>query len=285
MYAYPFLLDVTLCCGQVFRWDKKGDWWYGVVRDQVLKVRQIRGKLEYENSGEKFVVHYFSLDVDLKEILDSINKDQHIGKAIEKYLGLRLIRQNPWECIISYICATYKGIPAIKSMLNNMAKKFGKRIALDGCNFYTFPECENLAAASEADLLACGLGYRAKYILETSKKILQSNFNFNDLMKMPYLEARNALMGFPGVGAKVADCVLLFSLGKTEAFPVDVWVKRVMINHYAEELPSQLVKKLSLCQSLSNTEYEKLNLFGRTHFGRYAGYAQEYLYHFERTAI
>jgi len=225
------------------------------------------------------------LDVDLQEIVDSIDKDQHIGEAIKKYWGLRLIRQNPWECLVSYICATYKSIPAIKSMLNNMEKKLGERVALDGIDFYTFPECEKLAGTSVEDLSACGLGYRAKYVLETSKKILQSNFNFENLTKMPYLKAKKTLMDFPGVGAKVADCILLFSLDKTEAFPVDVWVKRVILNHYADKLPKVLVTKLCARESLSSGEYEKLSSFGRNHFGRYAGYAQEYLYHFERMTI
>jgi N-glycosylase/DNA lyase len=170
-------------------------------------------------------------------------------------------------------------------MLNNMAKKFGERVALDGLDFYTFPECEKLAGTSVEDLSACGLGYRAKYVLETSKKILESNFNFENLTKMPYLKAKKTLMDFPGIGAKVADCILLFSLDKTEAFPVDVWVKRVILNHYADKLPKVLVKKLCARESLSSGEYEKLNSFGRNHFGRYAGYAQEYLYHFERMTI
>ncbi len=251
----------------------------------MVKVRQIGNKFEYANTDAEFVEHFFSLDVNLQEIVDTINKDQHIGKALKEYWGLRLIRQDPWECLISYICATYKSIPAIKSMLNNMAKKFGALVILDGYEFYTFPERERLACASEKDLYSCGLGYRTKYILETSRRILQSNFNLEDLRKMPYKEAKKTLMDFPGVGAKVADCVLLFSLEKTEAFPVDIWVKRVILNHYADKLPRELSKKLSVRDSLSSGDYERLNLFGRNYFGLYAGYAQEYLYHFERMAI
>lgn len=123
----PFWLDVTLCCGQVFRWDKLGDWWYGVAGEHVFKVRQINGKFEYVNVDEAFVEHYFGLDDDLQKIADSINKDPHIAMALKAYWGLRCIRQNPWECLISYICATYKSIPAIKHMLNNIAEKFGEK--------------------------------------------------------------------------------------------------------------------------------------------------------------
>jgi N-glycosylase/DNA lyase len=225
------------------------------------------------------------LDVDLQKIFDSINKDIHVGKALKEYWGLRLIRQDPWECLISYICATYKSIPAIRLMLNKMSKKFGKKVILEGFNFYTFPECETLASASEQDLLDCGLGYRAKYVLETSRKVCQNGFNLQHVKKLPYTEAKKTLMDFPGVGAKVADCVLLFSLDKTEAFPVDVWIKRVILNHYSDKLPSDLVNKLCIRDSLSSGDYEMLGSFGRSYFGRYAGYAQEYLYHFERMAI
>ncbi len=281
----PFWLDVTLCCGQVFRWERQGEWWYGVARDKVLKVRQIGGRFEYANVDAKFVEYYFSLDVDLQGIVDSFNRDAHIGKAVKEYWGLRLIRQDPWECLISYICATYKSIPAIRLMLNKMAKKFGEKTVLDGLEFYTFPECKKLAEASERDLLDCGLGYRTKYVLETSRRIWQSNFDLESIKKQPYSEAKKALMDFPGVGAKVADCVLLFSLGKTEAFPVDIWVKRVILNHYSDKLEPELAKKLSARDSLSSGDYERLNSFGRNYFGLHAGYAQEYLYHYERMTL
>ena len=276
---------MTLCCGQVFSWDKRGDWWYGVAGDRVFKVRQVGGKFEYANVDEAFVISYFGLDQDLQKIADAVNKDVHIAKALHEYWGLRLIRQDPWECLVSYICATYKSIPAIKHMLNNLAKKFGTKKVLDGYEFYTFPQCETLASATEADLASCGLGYRAKYLVATSKMVHAQNFDLSALRKLPYAEAKKALMVFPGVGAKVADCVLLFSLGKTEAFPVDVWVKRVILNHYGDKLPPELLEKLTKQESLSSSNYERLNAFGRGYFGQYAGYAQEYLYHYERMAL
>ena len=282
----PFYLDVTLCCGQVFRWDKVGNWWYGVATNKVFKTCQIGDKFEYSNVDEKFITNYFSLDEDLQKIADSVNKDSHIAKVLKEYWGLRLIRQDPWECLISYICATYKNIAAIKHMLNNIAQKFGEKINFDGKEFYTFPTCKQLSTATEQNLADCGLGYRAKYVLATSKKIQQDNFSFDKLRKQSYEEAKATLVEFPGVGAKVADCVLLFSLGKTEAFPVDVWVKRVVLNHYSEKLPADLAKKLNLKHdSLSSGDYEKLNQFGRDYFGQYAGYAQEYLYHHERLTL
>jgi N-glycosylase/DNA lyase len=279
----PFNLDVTLCCGQVFRWEKKGDWWYGIVRDQAFKIRQVKAELEFANADEKFVENYFGLDDDLQEIRAKIGRDEHVRKALREFWGLRVVRQDPWECFISYICATYKSIAAIRNMLFKLSKKFGEKRSFDGCDFYTFPAPEKLAKTTESHLMECGLGYRAKYVLATSKRIFENDFSLESLRKMPYQQAKKELVSFPGVGSKVADCILLFSLGKREAFPVDVWVKRVILKHYAANFPEAFIEKISSHDSLSNGEYEKLNEFGRTYFGEYAGYAQEYLYHYERT--
>jgi N-glycosylase/DNA lyase len=280
--AAPFNLDVTLCCGQVFRWDKKGDWWYGVASDKAFKIRQAKAELEFVNADEKFVTHYFGLDDDLRKIGDKIGRDEHVKKALREFWGLRIIRQAPWECLVSYICATYKSIAAIKQMLLKLSKTFGEQTVLDGCDFYTFPTVEKLAKASASSLAKCGLGYRAKYVLETSKRICESDFDLESLRGMPYQQAKKALCSFSGVGLKVADCILLFSLGKLDAFPVDVWVKRAILNHYAEYFPEEFIQKISPNRSFSSAEYERLNVFGRDYFGEYAGYAQEYLYHYER---
>ena len=278
----PFNLDVTLCCGQVFRWDRKGDWWYGVAGGRAFKVRQVKGELEFANADWKFVENYFGLDDDLQKIAVAVGRDEHIRRALQEFWGMRIIRQEPWECLISYICATYKNIPAIRHMLYGLSRRFGEKIVLDGMEFFTFPTPERLVAASAKDLLACGLGYRAKYVQETSKRIFENSFELESLSQLPYLQAKKQLCGFAGVGPKVADCVLLFSLGKTEAFPVDRWVERVILNHYVEKLPSELAQRLRRIDGLSNSDYARLNAFGREYFGEYAGYAQEYLYHYER---
>jgi len=281
----PFYLDATLCCGQVFRWEKVDDWWYGVSFDKAFKVRQIGNLIEFKNVSWSYIENYFSLDEDLQKISAKINKDSHIRKALKEYFGLRLIRQDPWECLISYICATYKSIPAIRHMLNKMAQKFGEKTSLDGREFYRFPKPEALANATEQDLTACGLGYRAKYVLETSNRIYKEGFDLASLRQLPYEEAKKILTEFSGVGAKVADCVLLFSLDKTEAFPVDIWVKRVILNHYGDKLEPDLLQRLTGHSSLSSPDYRRLNEFGRSYFGEYAGYAQEYLYHYERITL
>ena len=278
-----FDLDFSLCCGQVFRWQKVNGWWYGIVGEKVVKVSQCGAELQFENVTKEFVQTYFCLTDDLAQISQCIGKDDYVRKALQRFEGLRIVRQLPWECLISFICATYKSIAAIELMLKKLSVKFGEKQFFDGMDFYTFPTVERLADASENGLQECGLGYRAKYVQASAKKILDQKINLEDLKNLPYLEARKRLLDFSGVGLKVADCVLLFSLRKLEAFPVDVWVKRVILNHYADQLPEPFVKKLQSHTSLTNGEYQKIGDFARTYFGAYAGYAQEYLFHFERT--
>ncbi|MBX5328992.1 MAG: DNA glycosylase [Candidatus Bathyarchaeota archaeon] len=282
-HSCPFNLDVTLCCGQVFRWDKIGEWWFGVIGEKIFKIRQINEELEFENASEDFVREYFGLNDNLPKILSQISKDKYVETAAEKFKGLRILRQDPWECLISYICATYKNIPAIKKMLLNLSRKFGKKVVFEGLNFYTFPTPATLVKANKQELHKCGLGYRAEYVLETAKMVHEGNFCLEDLTKTSYMKARSELLKLPGVGLKVADCVSLFSLEKLEAFPVDVWIKRIILKYYADHFGSEFIKRLSSQKSFGKAEYEKLSLFGRRYFGEYAGYAQEYLYHYERS--
>jgi N-glycosylase/DNA lyase len=278
----PFNLDFTLCCGQTFRWDKHGDWWYGVAGEKVFRIRQTPRELRFDNVNRDFVEDYFRLHDNLSIIFSQIKKDKHIEAAVSQFLGLRILHQEPWECLVSYICATYKSIAAIKGMLFNLSRKLGEEVRFGNQIFFTFPAPARLAKASASELTDCGLGYRTRYVSETAKRIHKEDFDLETLRKAKYEEAREQLMSFPGVGPKVADCVLLFSIGKLDAFPVDVWMKRVILRYYASHLPKQLVKKVCCQRSLSDTEYEKLNSFGRKYFGEYAGYAQEYLYHYER---
>jgi len=278
-----FDLDFSLCCGQVFRWKKIGQWWYGVIGEKVVKIRQYGSELEFEGASEDFVRRYFGLNDDLSQINQCIAKDVYIQKALTRFNGLRIVRQVPWECLISFICATYKSIAAIELMLKKISARYGEKKFFDGIEFYTFPSVEQLEVASENGLRECGLGYRAKYVQATTKKIRDEKLHLEAVKSMPYLEARKVLLEFAGVGLKVADCVLLFSLEKLEAFPVDVWVKRVILNHYANELSSDLMNRMRSHDSLTNGEYLRIGEWARSYFGAYAGYAQEYLYHYERT--
>lgn len=142
----PFNLDHTLQCGQVFRWQKHYDWWYGIVAEKPLKIRQTHNVLEFEGTDTDFIKKYFRLDDPLPLILHKISKDAYIRKAVKNFHGLRLIRQDPWECLIAYICATYKNIPAIQNMIANLSKQFGHKNTLDDHTFYTFPTQKRLAS-------------------------------------------------------------------------------------------------------------------------------------------
>jgi N-glycosylase/DNA lyase len=279
----PFDLDATLCCGQTFRWEKHEDWWYSVVKGKIIKIRQTSNRLVFENVDSGFIKAYFRLDDDLLKIYSQISKDEHIRRAISAFRGLRILRQDPWECLISYICATYKSIAAIEHMLFNFSRRFGEKIHFDGLDFHMFPTPRKLARVHPDDLAKCGLGYRTRYVHETAKIINKNELKFEGLKNATYQEAKAELVKLPGVGLKVADCVLLFSLEKLEAFPIDVWIKRAITEHYARYFQKELILRTTSKRSLTSMDYEKLNAFGRIYFGGYAGYAQEYLYHHERT--
>ncbi|MDH7564254.1 MAG: DNA glycosylase [Candidatus Bathyarchaeota archaeon] len=281
--ACPLDLDSTLCCGQAFRWTKHREWWQGIVGDHPFRIHQIHNALEFENADEQLVRSYFRLEDNLPEIFRQIDKDPHIRKTIHRFSGLRILRQDPWECLVSYICATYKNVPAIKLMIYSLSAKFGNKIRLGNKEFYTFPSPAALAHASTKELANCGLGYRARYVLETATEICRSGFELESLKKLSYGKAKEVLLGFSGVGPKVADCTLLFSLEKLEAFPVDIWIKRAITKYYANNIPEKTRLRISNTTSFSSADYKQLNQFGREHFGKYAGYAQEYLYHYERT--
>ena len=283
----PFSLEHTLNCGQLFRWEKLGDWWYGVVADRVIKVKQSNERLIFqvfpEAPNQGFIENYLRLDDNLSSILSEISKDEHIRKAIKLFCGLRISRQEPWECLISYICATYKSIPAIKKMIKNISQRFGKKLTFDGYDFYAFPKPTDLAQVSPKELRSCGLGFRAERVLETAKIVDSGELPLESLKSMDYLEAKRELLVLPGVGQKVADCVLLFSLEKLEAFPIDVWMKRAATTLYASHFDSSFIESVSCKGSITPKEYETMSCFGKKYFGRYAGYAQEYLFHLMRT--
>ncbi|MFQ5836649.1 MAG: DNA-3-methyladenine glycosylase family protein [Candidatus Bathyarchaeia archaeon] len=278
----PFNLEHTLNCGQLFRWKKLRGWWYGVVDGKVIKVKQIRDKMFFQTFPERvepnFLENYFRLNDNLPKILSRINKDEHVGKAIQRFRGLRIIRQEPWECLISYICATNTNIPAIKNMILNLSKRFGRKIIFEDQDFYAFPKPSDLADVDIKQVKMCKLGFRAERVLKTSRIIHNKEFDLETLKKLDYKEAKNQLLPLPGVGQKVADCVLLFSLDKLEAFPVDVWMKRVILEFYPKSFEESFVEKLSRRHTLTSSEYQTVSSFGRTYFGEYAGYAQEYLF-------
>jgi N-glycosylase/DNA lyase len=267
----PFSLDVTLACGQVFRWSRTEDgWWYGVVDNRVLKIRQDENKLTYAGVPASFIRHYFSLDRDLDAILASIDCDPFIHTSIVENRGLRLVQQPPWECTVSYICSTNSNIPTIRRRIAAIAEKFGNIIEFEGKTYHTFPRPLEISCKGHEGLTECKLGYRQPYVFGTSCLVTDPECWEDTIRQLPYEEARGELMKLHGIGPKAADCILLFAFQKYEAFPVDVWIRRIMQQNY---LPV-----LGTGAPLTCREYDMIRRFAQTHFGEYCGYAQEYLY-------
>lgn len=278
----PFNLEHTLQCGQVFRWKRYNDWNYGIVERHVFKVKQTKNTLEFRGVNLDFIMRYFRLDDNLPKIMAEVNRDSLIGQAIRTFSGLRIVRQSPWECLISFICATCKNIPSIKNVIHGLSNQFGEKISFENREFHTFPTPSALAELPSQVLRDCKLGFRANFIRETAEIVDCGKMDFEALRDADYQTAKERLLQLPGVGNKVADCVLLFSLEKLEAFPVDIWMKRVFRNHYKKCFDMPFAKRLSGGQSLSSRDYDKISSFARRYFGKFAGYAQEYLYYYAR---
>jgi len=267
----PFNLDATLSCGQVFRWDRTMDgWWYGVVGSRTMKIRQEGNTLTYVGAPASFIRDYFSLDIDLGAVLASIDCDPFIHESIAKNRGLRLVRQPPWECTVSYICSTNSNIPTIRRRIASIAEKYGNPLEFEGRTRYAFPRPEPISCGGHDGLTECKLGYRQPYVFGTSCIVTDEKAWEEKIQRLPYEEARKELMKLHGVGPKAADCILLFAFQKYEAFPVDVWIRRIMQQHYLPEL--------GMDTPLTSREYELVRQFAREHFGNFCGYAQEYLY-------
>ena len=267
----PFSLDQTLGCGQVFRWEKTADgWWYGVVRDKVIKIRQDGSTLVFAGANAAFIYNYFSLDFDLGMMVKTFDKDPFIHTAISRCTGLRLVRQPPWECLISYICSTNSNIPTIRRRIASLAEQFGKPVEFEDKTWYTFPGPSSISCEGNEGLTICRLGYRQPYVFGTSCTVTDEKQWEETITRLPYEEARKEMMQLHGVGPKAADCILLFSFQKYESFPVDVWIRRIMQQNY--------LTNLNLEAGLTNRDYDTIRRFAREHFGECCGYAQEYLY-------
>ncbi len=260
----PFQLDLSVSCGQSFRWRRVDGFWYAPVGDSVWKVKQCGNTIFYDGADEREIIRYFGLDVPLDDILSDIDRDDLIHSAIASCRGLRLHRQPPFECLISYICATCANIPGIQMRVENLAKTYGSPLEADGMTFYSFPSAEELACVEPAEVRLCKVGYRDKYICSAAGYAAEKPKWAEDIFAMRYADAKRELTSLAGVGPKVADCVLLFAFEKYEAVPIDVWMERIFRMKY---LGGE--KKLP---------YERAAGYAREHFGKYAGYAQEYLF-------
>src|SRR3989449_9355214 len=224
-------LDFTINSGQVFLWDKKGDKWTGVNGEDILIATQEPFGL---TSSSTKINNFFREDDDLEKILTNISRDSLIRRTARRFKGLRLMRQDPFQCYISFICSSNSSIRNIKLMLQNLCKKFGNKIEFNTWDFFTFPEVTTLANALIKELLSCGLGFRAKYVRDAAKAVDSGKIDFHLLRKVDYKSALESLKTVYGIGNKVADCILLFSLDKLESFPIDRWTQKILLKYYSK---------------------------------------------------
>ncbi|MCA1596207.1 MAG: hypothetical protein LC772_07255 [Chloroflexi bacterium] len=296
-------LELTLDCGQAFRWKRglpnhfrpdtaptedpwhNGDPWHAVVRERLVTLWRKDGRLfagMYPGPFDSTLMDaYLDLRVDLEAVCSEISVDPHITAAAQRYPGLRILQQEPWEALISFILSQWSNVTRISNQVEAISRACGAEIAP---GYFAFPRPEAIAAFGTEALRRLGMGYRAPFVLRAAQQCMNRGADWlNTLADRSYPAAHRSIVrvespgkgGAPGdkihgVGAKVADCVLLFSLGHYEAFPVDVHVRRAMERWYGE------------IASFTGS-YESVAGFGREHFGRYAGYAQQYLFHRQRT--
>ena len=231
-------LDLTLDCGQAFRWERNEDGSYcGVAGGHFLKIRKENGDLIFENTSldafNDFWVNYFDLEKDYKAICERLKEDELLRSTIDEYYGIRILNQEPWEALCSFVISQQNNIKRIKLIISRLCKAYGDNL---GNGYYSFPSAERLSELETADFEAIGAGYRAKYLEKLSKDVASGEINLEKIKSLSLDEARKKLLNIYGVGIKVANCALLFGFGFYSAFPVDVWMKRVM-EYYPNGLP------------------------------------------------
>ena len=264
-------VENSINSGQVFLWKKNEKYWYGVNGQDVLKIDNSGNIKSYQNNK----IDFFRKKDDIEKIIKSISKDSVTKEAVKQYLGLRILEQDPFQCLISFIVSSNSNIPKIKLNLENISKKFGKKIKFQNQEFFLFPNPKKLAKISINEITSCGVGYRAKFIKEAAKIIDKKEIDFNYLKKCDYQDAKENMCQIPGVGNKVADCVLLFSLDKLEAVPLDRWIIRILGKYYAKKFEMNT-------KTITKKQYNILHKKIVNHFGPFAGYSQQFLFKMER---
>ncbi len=278
--ANTFELKDIFDCGQCFRWNEQPDGSYtGVFGNNVINVSKQGKDVIFKGICEKDIkevcTFYFDLDRNYEEIKEKLSKiDDNMKKSIEYGKGIRILNQDLWETIISFIISANNNIPRIKGIIERISKKYGNLIFFNEKEYYTFPTVEQLSKATVEDLRALGLGFRDVRVYETTQAILNKKVDLDELQKEEdFTKVRETLLTLSGVGPKVADCILLFStLKRWEAFPIDVWVRRVMNELYIKNPDETKVNK----KEIEKIAYEK--------FGNLAGIAQQYLFYWKREA-
>lgn len=275
-----FHLDHIFDCGQAFRWEKQPDGSYtGIAGNRIANIQfepneneKTTGRLIINNASdedlEQFWEEYLDLNRDYGKIKNLLSKDPVMAEAITYGEGIRLLKQEPWETLVSFIISQNNHIPRIKKCIESLSSYFGEKVGeYDGKAFYTLPSPEKLASLTEDDLHVCRLGYRAKYLISTAQKICSEGISVLNETALPHVssaEAYEYITGFTGVGPKVANCIMLFALGKYDSFPLDVWMKRVMEEEYSLTSPKEMAE------------------FAADNFGEYGGFAQQYLFYYVR---
>jgi len=249
-----FNLQHTLDSGQFFRYEKAGEWYTCQERDKTFKIRQQGNTLEFEGTDKEHVKRLFGLNQNYDNIIKKLSKDKTLLPAIKKYLGLRVMERDPWETLVSFQCSIFSNIKKIKLNMNCIVREFGHG------KFPNPGEINDLQKIKK-----CATGFRAKYIFAANSMV--NDAYFEKLKKKKYEDAKMALMELPGIGEKVADCICLFSLDKMEAFPVDVWIERIMTKLYFDG---------------KKTKVKEIRQFAKERWGELAGYAQQFLYHWGR---
>src|SRR5213075_1172084 len=268
--APDFDLEKTLNCGQVFHWEKSGAGFVGAIGNKAAYVEQRGDQLRFTGITAKAIANYFSLDHPLANTCRSFPRDPAMTAARDFCQGLRIIRQPRWECLATFICSSMKQVAHIRQISLALRKGFGTKRMISLNHVYDFPSAETLGRSNERELRECALGYRAKNLLATARLVASGDADLDGWSQLPDEELRERLCKLPGVGAKVANCVMLFAYERLRAFPIDVWIERILRQQY---FPRK--KKI--------TE-RRLREFCETHFGEHGGYAQQYLFHHARTA-
>lgn len=272
-----FKLEDIFECGQCFRWDRQEDGSYiGVIKNGVLKVSKQGKSVAFEGVLEgdinSIVYDYFDLETNYNDFKDRLSKiDDNMKRSIEFGNGIRILNQDLWEMVISFIISANNNIPRIKGIINRISEKVGQKVTWNGKDYFLFPSPEELSKLSVADLRALGTGFRDKRIYNTTQMIINKEINLDSLIKIRSTEEiRNELLKLDGVGEKVADCILLFALHRFDTFPVDVWVRRVMNVLYIHNEEEAKVNK----KQIREVAYSL--------FGEIEGIAQQYLFYWAR---
>ena len=262
----------TINSGQIFLWENYGNEWFVLDGDDIIMGKQTPFEVL---TFSKKVKNFFRQDDNYLKILKEITKDKIVKKTARYYPGLRITRQDPFQCCISFIVSSNSNIPNIRMRLQKLCRKFGTKVRFQKRDFFLFPEPKRLARATMQELNQCKLGYRSKYVLDTSRAIASGEIDLDELKKIKYEQAKESLLKLPGIGDKVADCIMLFSLEKLDAFPLDTWMLKILQKYYSDKF---CIDK----KTISKKRYEDMHQNILEYFGRYAGYSQQFLYKMER---